>query len=82
MRIKFKKGFTPEDVASIFLQIVGERNLAIGSVNIYFQEYDEDCKPVNFDNSVEYLEVMPSQRSEQLYAEYVADLRRSRLKVI
>jgi hypothetical protein len=80
MRIKFKKGLSPEAVASYFLNIVEGREKVIGSVNIYVQEYDEDMKPIKDDGS--YIEVAPNQAGLRNYAEYSADLRRSKLKAI
>lgn len=82
MRIKFKKGLTPEAVASMFLRIVEERDLVIGSVNIYIQEYGEDMKPVPYNQCDEYLEVTPSTPSKQQYEDYAADIRRSKLRAI
>ncbi len=82
MRIKFKKGLSPEAIANMFLRIVEERDLVIGSVNIYIQEYGEDMKPIPYNQNDEYLEVTPSVSSKQKYEDYAADLRRSKLKVI
>ncbi len=73
---------TPEGVARMFLDIVGERGFLIGSVNIYFQEYDENMKPVKFEDEHEFIEVSPTDAGLRQYADYSADLRRSRLKAI
>jgi hypothetical protein len=82
MRIRFKKGMTPENVARVFLDIIGERGFVLGSVNIYFQEYDENMKLIKFENDTEFLEVTPSEHSQKQYTEYQADLRRSKLKAV
>lgn len=82
MRVKFKKGITPKDIADIFLRIIEDRGNVIGSVNIYFQEYDENMKSINFDDYINYLEVTPSDISQQRYAEYQAGMRRSKLKAV
>jgi len=82
MRIKFKKGMTPEGVARMFLDIVEDRGFLIGSVNIYFQEYDENMKAVRFEDEHEYIEVAPNEHGKKQYSEYQADLRRSKLKAI
>jgi hypothetical protein len=80
VRLKFKKGFTPEAIASIFLQVIEERGNVIGAVNIYFQEYDANMKPIKQEE--EYLEAHPGEDSVGMYSDYVADLRRSKLKAI
>lgn len=79
MRIKFRKGMTPEDIANIFVRVMNDRNTVIGTVNVYVQEYDEDMKQVKDE---EYLEVKPTQYGQSRYDEYAADLRRSKLKVV
>jgi len=82
VRIKFKKGMTPEGVARMFLDIVEDRGFLIGSVNIYFQEYDENMKAVKFEDEHEFIEVAPNEYGKKQYTEYQADLRRSKLKAI
>jgi len=80
MRIKFKKGMTPEDIANMFTRLIYERNLLIGAVNIYIQEFDEDMKPIKYDE--QYIEIKPTEYGMSRYKEYEADLRRSNLKVV
>lgn len=80
MRIKFKKGMTPEDIANMFVKLVNDRNLLIGSVNIYIQEFDQDMQPIKYDE--QYIEIKPTEYGMNRYKEYEADLRRSNLKVV
>jgi len=80
VRIKFKKGFTPEAIADLFLQIVEDRGNVIGAVNIYFQEYDENMNVIRHDD--EYLEAQPGRDSKELYTDYAADVRRKRLRAV
>lgn len=79
MRIKFKKGMTPQDIANMFVRLTNERNALIGTVNIYVQEFDEELKPVRDD---EYIEVKPTKYGMSRYEEYSTDLRRSKLRVV
>lgn len=79
MRIKFRKGMTPEDIANMFVRLMDDRNALIGTVNIYVQEFDEELKPVKDE---EYIEVKPTNYGMARYEEYAADLRRSNLKVV
>jgi len=79
MRIKFKKGMTPEDIADMFVRITNDRNALIGTVNIYVQEYDEKLKAVKDE---EYIEVKPTEYGKSRYNEYSSELRRSKLKVV
>jgi len=79
MRIKFKKGMTPEDIANMFVRIMNDRNALIGTVNIYVQEYDEKLKPIKDE---QYIEVKPTEYGMNRYNEYSADIRRSKLKVV
>lgn len=80
MRIKFNKGLSPEAIASLFLNIVEQRGLVVGAVNIYVQEYDENMKPIL--NDEKYIEVSPTDAGVKGYEKYSADLRRSKLKVV
>ena len=80
MRIKFKKGLTPEAIADLFLDIVDRRGLVIGAVNIYIQEYDEKMKVIQKDET--YIEVSPTDVGLIGYEDYSAGLRRGQLKVI
>lgn len=82
MRIKFKKGLAPEAIAAMLLQIIEERNLVIGSVNVYIQEYGDDMKPIPCRQDDSYLEINPTDRGKRGYDDYVADMRRSKLKAI
>ena len=79
MRIKFNKGMTPEDIAKMFVRVVNERNNIIGTVNIYFQEFDDNLKQVKDE---EYIEVRPTEYGLTRYNEYAAELRRDNLKVV
>lgn len=79
MRIKFRKGMTPEDIASMFVRLIDDRSALIGTVNIYVQEFDEDLKTVKDE---EYIEVKPTEYGMTRYNEYAADLRRSSLRVV
>jgi len=79
MRIKFKKGITPEDIADMFVRITNDRNALIGTVNIYVKEYDEKLKAVKDE---EYIEVKPTEYGKSRYNEYSSELRRSKLKVV
>lgn len=80
MRIKFKKGIPPEAMSRMLLDIINERDLVIGSVNVYVQEYGEDMKPVKFDS--EYLVVEAAGVTSDRYSEYVAAQRRKRMKAV
>lgn len=79
MRIKFKKGMTPEDVADMFVRIMDDRKYLIGTVNIYVQEFDEELKTVRDE---EYIEIRPTEYGQSRYDEYAADMRRSKIKAI
>lgn len=79
MRIKFNKGMTPEDIANMFVRVVNERNNIVGTVNIYFQEHDENLKQVKDED---YIEVRPTEYGLNRYNEYAAELRRDNLKVV
>ncbi len=81
MRIKFKKGMTPEMVAAVFLDVLRERGTVIGAVNIYIQEYGEDTKPIK-DDGDEYLEYRPGKAGLRQYADYAADVRRGKMKAV
>ena len=82
MRIKFKKGLTPEAIAATLLQIIEERDMVIGSVNVYIQEYGEDMKPIPTQKDDNYLEVNPTVAGKRIYDNYVVESRRSKLKAI
>lgn len=83
MRIKFEKGMTPERVADAFVKFVRENNLVIGAVNIYVQTYDEKMKPDKFNKYEDgYYVCKPSEKAVTEYSEDVAELRRSRMKVV
>jgi len=80
LRIKFKKGMTPESIALAFLDIMRRRKTIIGAVNIYVQEYGEDMKVFEFDD--ECIVVEPTREGMRQYADYSAAHRRSRIKVV
>lgn len=80
MRIKFQKGLSPEVMASMFLEIIRDRGMLVGAVNIYVQEYDENMKPIFGDGDC--LEVTPTDAGKKIYSEYAAGQRRSKLKAI
>ena len=81
MRIKFEKGMTPEVIAAAFIDYVRQNNLVIGSVNMYIQTYDENMKAEKNSNE-EYTVCSPSDCAKNQYTEDVADIRRSRLRVV
>lgn len=80
MRIKFKKGATPESIGWLFAHIMKERGTVIGTVNIYVQEYGDDMKVIKDDG--EYLEYVPGDITLEKYAEYSAGVRRSKMKAV
>lgn len=80
MRIKFQKGLSPEVMVDTFLEIIRDRGMVIGAVNIYIQEYDENMKLVL--NDSDYLEVTPTDAGRKKYSEYAAEQRRSKLRAI
>ncbi len=82
MRIKFNKGLTPEAIAALLLQVIEERDMVIGSVNVYIQEYGEDMKAIPSRRDDEYIEINPTEKGKQRYDDYVVDMRRSKLKAI
>ena len=79
MRIKFKKGFTPDAIGTIFEYLCDDNNIILGTVNIYVQEIGADGKGLL---SNDYIEIEPGEVSSSKYQEYVADLRRSKFKVV
>ncbi len=81
MRIKFEKGFTPELIGELFAEFVRKEDLIIGSVNIYVQTYDENMKPVKFNQDVEYYLASPSEEDYKEYSEDVAKTRRKNMKL-
>ena len=81
MRIKFKKGCHPDHIIDYLRDMLKFPDAYIGSVNVYVQMYDKEMKPVKFNND-EYLIVEPGELSKQKYTEYVADFRRSAMKVV
>lgn len=78
MRIKFKKGITPEGILQI-LEAAFDAAI-IGAVNVYIQRYDEHLKPIKPDN--ECLVVDLADPSDTRYNEYVAWQLRKRMKVV
>lgn len=80
MRIKFKKGATPESIGWLFAHIMKERGTIIGAVNIYVQEYGDDMKIIKGDG--EYLEYTPGDVTLEKYSEYAAEQRRRKMKVV
>jgi len=80
MRLKFKKGITPEVIADKFLEYIYENNLVIGAVNIYIQTYNDQMETVKFDD--DYLVYSPSEKAKKAYDERVAQIRRSKIKAI
>jgi hypothetical protein len=81
MRIKFKKGVTPKDMASTFLRVLEERGSVIGSVNIYVQEYDDDMKPIPFDSD-DFVTFEVVDKKNGHYHNYAAELRRKKIRVV
>jgi hypothetical protein len=81
LRIKFEKGMTPERIAQAFVNFVQHEGLVIGAVNVYIQTYDENMK-VEKNDSEYYTICEPSAMLKNEYREDVADIRRSRLKVV
>lgn len=81
MRIKFEKGMTPERMAEAFVNFVRHEKLVIGAVNMYIQTYDENMKAEKNDNEY-YTICKPANLLKDEYVEDVADIRRSRLKVV
>ncbi len=81
MRIKFEKGMPPERIADMFVKFVRQNDLVIGSVNMYIQLYDDEMKAEKFDKS-DYYTCIPSEKTKSEYAEYVAQIRRKRMKVV
>lgn len=82
MRIKYKKGITPERIAEHFVNYVRENNLVIGAVNIYIQTYDEEMKPEAFTRGDNYLICEPLDAAKEEYAADVVEVRRRRMKVV
>lgn len=84
MRIKFEKGLTPERIADAFVNYVYENKIVIGTVNIYIQTYDEEMKPVNFNNNKDgsYLDCKPTETAKKEYADYVAKICRGKFKAV
>ncbi len=80
MRIKFKKGIPPESLAMMLFEIIKERDMVIGSVNVYIQEYGEDMKPIKFDD--EYLVVEAAGITCDKYTDYVVSQRRKKMKAV
>lgn len=80
MRIKFKKGATIEAIVLTLQQIIQERGTVIGAVNVYIQEYGDDMKAIKDDG--EYLEYTPGRETLNRYAEYSAEVRRSKMKAV
>jgi hypothetical protein len=78
VRIKYKKGTSPDLIVAHLRQYFEET--IIGSVNVYIQEYDENMKARKDD--AEYLVFEPGDVSKERYADYAADQRRKRMKVV
>lgn len=78
MRIKFKKGATP-DLIVAYLKLYFEDKV-IGSVNVYVQEYDDDMKAIH--DGAEYIVIEPAGTTKEKYDEYVAEQRRKRMKAV
>lgn len=79
MRLKFEKGMTPEAIAETFVNFIYENNLLIGSVNMYIQTYNEQAKA---QNTGDYFVCTPGDTTKKDYADYAADLRRSKFKAV
>ena len=75
MRMKFKKGITPEAIAETFVRFVYENNIEIGAVNMYIQTLDGEVDG-------EYFVCTPGEVSKNNYSEYAANIRRSKLKAV
>lgn len=83
MRIKFNKGTTPEMAGWFFEKIVEERGNTIGSINIYWQEYDENMKMIKFDHDDNgYIEFVPGPTILAEHKEQEVEVRRSRMKIV
>ena len=82
MRIKFEKGMTPERIAESFVNFIRGKNLAIGSVNMYIQVYDEEMKPVKFEDEEEMFVCTPSETAIKEYENDVIHIRRHMIKVV
>jgi len=81
MKIKFKKGMTPEIMAQTFVKFIRQNNLVIGAVTMYIQTYDEEMKPVKF-NEEDYFEAEPTEEMKKIYANDISEIRRSKMKVV
>jgi hypothetical protein len=77
MRIKFKKGITPEGILQI-LEAAFDAAI-IGAVNVYIQRYDEHLKQVKSDGDCFVVDADPN---DTRYDEYIARQLRKRMKVI
>lgn len=82
MRIKFEKGFTPERMVESLVNFLYENNIPISAVNIYIQTFDDEMKPAKFDKNEEYFVCKPSDAAKAEYDNYIAEMRRSRMKVV
>lgn len=80
MRIKFKKGMTPERIAEAFARFIRENDIVVGSVNIYIQTLDENTG--KYCNDEECLICCPGEESKREYTEYMASARRRKFKEV
>jgi len=82
MRIKYGKGIAPETIAKHFVDFVYENGLVIGTVNIYIQTYDDEMKPMRFDDEGEYLVVEPREIAGEQYINYMSQMRRQKIRLV
>lgn len=78
MRIKFKKGVPPDAIIGALQEYLQDK--IIGSVTVYVQEYDDDMKPIKFDDK--YIQFDATDLGKEQYGNYVADQRRKRMKAV
>jgi hypothetical protein len=78
LRIKFKKGVPPDAMLGALSEYLQDK--IIGSVSVYIQEYDDDMKPIKFDDK--YIQYDATDLGKEEYGNYVAGQRRKRIKAV
>lgn len=81
MRVKYEKGLAPERIAEHLVNLIRDNNITVGSINVYIQTLD-DCGRAIREVDGEYIVVSPKDRARSEYAEDVANIRRSKMKVV
>ena len=80
MRIKFERGMTPEVMADIFVKLIRNNNVIIGTVNMYVQTLENEGVEAFHNN--ELLVCKPNDILVERYENDVSNIRRKRIKVV